>query len=229
MSFEFILACLTVTSKRTNPQQRRHRQRSLLEEQESINRALKDKFSDSNSTQPDKCVTLTATDDMFNDNDRIHSLLNKERFVRENNNNRIESPTQHSTIIDTVSSSDSSTSTLTPLNGQNRLEGDNISIASTTSSLSTSSIATTDSSTMSDGAKRQSVSSLSDLEHLGELPGFHCFVVGFFRVMCQSRLLVGCHQPGEISLLSVNYGHTCGSGGLVPLWLSFSILQNYIT
>ena len=52
-----------------------------------------------------------------------------------------------------------------------RLEGDNISLASTMSSLSTSSVMTTDScSTMSsDVAKRQSVSSLSDLEHLGRL------------------------------------------------------------
>ncbi len=54
-----------------------------------------------------------------------------------------------------------------------RLEGDNISLSSTVSSLSTSSITTTDScSTISstDVAKRQSVSSLSDLEHLGEVP-----------------------------------------------------------
>ena len=50
-----------------------------------------------------------------------------------------------------------------------RMEGDNISLSSTMSSLSTSSAITTDScSTMSsDVAKRQSVSSLSDLEHLG--------------------------------------------------------------
>lgn len=78
-----------------------------------------------------------------------------------NNNNR----TENGSYIEHVSSSDSSTSTLTP---HSRLEGDNISLASTTSSLSTSSIATTDSSTISDAAKRQSVSSLSDLEHLGE-------------------------------------------------------------
>ena len=65
-----------------------------------------------------------------------------------------------------VSSADSSSSTLTP--GGRVPDGDNISLASTTSSLSTSSIATTDSSTLSDAAKRQSVSSLSDLEHLGE-------------------------------------------------------------
>ena len=50
-----------------------------------------------------------------------------------------------------------------------RMEGDNISLSSTMSSLSTSSAITTDScsTTSSDVAKRQSVSSLSDLEHLG--------------------------------------------------------------
>ena len=50
-----------------------------------------------------------------------------------------------------------------------RLEGDNISLSSTMSSLSTSSVITTDScsTVSSDFAKRQSVSSLSDLEHLG--------------------------------------------------------------
>ncbi len=87
------------------------------------------------------------------------------------------------TLTISISSPESQSETRIPPDGNeaqthtqtaSRLEGDNISLSSTLSSLSMSSLATTDSSSnMSDAAKRQSVSSLSDLEHLGTWN--HCF------------------------------------------------------
>ncbi len=84
------------------------------------------------------------------------------------NNNQGETPLSDSSDIHGVSPTSDNMLSVPPTSiHQTRLEGDNISLASTMSSLSTSSMATTDSH-LSDAAKRQSVSSLSDLEHLGK-------------------------------------------------------------
>ena len=85
-----------------------------------------------------------------------------------NNNNQGVAPLSDNSDIHGGSPSSDNTLNVPPTSiHQTRLEGDNISLASTMSSLSTSSMATTDSH-LSDAAKRQSVSSLSDLEHLGK-------------------------------------------------------------
>ena len=84
--------------------------------------------------------------------------------------NATESGPQRQTVVTVTTPTGETNRTVTahpPVIGS-RHEGDNISLASTTSSLSLSSIATTDSNALSDAAKRQSVSSLSDLEHMGK-------------------------------------------------------------
>ena len=171
---------ISVTPRQRNLQKRRNR--SILEEKESLTIALRggtpttEPVHEQNGEQNGESRINERIEERL-DNESYHQHLDKqEQSPRElldselNNNHPLlnrpqTAPADPCRLTDPASDS-SSGSTLT---ASGRLaDGDNISLASTTSSLSTSSIATTDSSTLSDAAKRQSVSSLSDLEHLGE-------------------------------------------------------------
>ncbi len=175
---------------RRERQERRQRQKSLIEEQETIHKETppgKTKsehqenntyenntniaiiqnsdssvspystISSSSSISPYSTISSTSSSgSTFSRNGLSQTQISivSSDSINNNNENNMHTNTNSSNHLHT---------------GQSKTDGDNISLASTVSSLSAcSSVATSESSTLSDSAKRQSVSSLSDLEHLGE-------------------------------------------------------------
>ena len=200
--------CETITMvtaskmKHTPRRRRRERQRSLIEEQETLSRVVR---GDTNATRDEngrtdvekntpcyvrrRPVMTESRDTESHDTEQTQSRVE----YRQTNGVKdawSEGPVQiksmcmlNSSVAETTTSTTATTGVPFVRNDTLRLEGDNISLASNASSLSTSSTVTTDSGTATtdsgtsictvDGAndvfKRQSASSLSDLDHMGKL------------------------------------------------------------
>jgi len=188
--------------KHTPRRRRRERQRSLIEEQETLSRVVR---GDTNATRDEngrtdvekntpcyvrrRPVMTESRDTESHDTEQTQSRVE----YRQTNGVKdawSEGPVQiksmcmlNSSVAETTTSTTATTGVPFVRNDTLRLEGDNISLASNASSLSTSSTVTTDSGTATtdsgtsictvDGAndvfKRQSASSLSDLDHMGKL------------------------------------------------------------
>ena len=195
--------CETVTMvtagklKHTPRRRRRERQRSLIEEQETLSRVVRGETNatcdENGRTDTDKNtpryvrrrpVVPESHDTESHDTEQTQSRVE----YRQTNGVKdawSEGPVQIKSMCMLNSSVAETTTSTTATTGAPfvRNEGDNISLLSNASSLSTSSTVTTDSGTATtdsgtsictvDGAndvfKRQSTSSLSDLDHMGKL------------------------------------------------------------
>jgi len=154
---------VVVVPKNNNRRRRRDRQQSLIKEQELLGKEVK--------SQPDVIPEVqrgNVNDCERVQNNEIHTVVCE---PQSDTHVTVPSATYIANTDFSPSSeeSGSTTSTITTLTRLKPNEGDNISLASTLSSVSTmSSLSTTSEGGPTDAFKRQSVSSLSDLEHLDD-------------------------------------------------------------
>ena len=189
--------CETVTmvtaskTKCTPRRRRRERQRSLIDEQETLSRVVKrdesvDKIT-SGVVSPRRrpCIVAESCDTKKEPmRTEFHQRHNGAMDAWSEGPVRIKSMCMlNSEPAEITTSTTATTGAPFVRNDGFRMEGDDISLASNASSLSTSSTVTTDSGTAttdsganmcivdgtSDAFKRQSASSLSDLDHMGKL------------------------------------------------------------
>ena len=132
---------------------------------------IKEKFKDPMEKGEFTKTTIVENNNELNTEDKdqvfVENSNSSPRTLLQNDNGSVTLENRNNDRLkDTGDKSDVFTNNqklLTPT-----LEGDDISIASTGSTVSVASAATTDSGCNTDKSKRQSVSSLSDLEHLGK-------------------------------------------------------------
>ena len=187
-----------VTATKTNGatrRRRRERQRSLIEEQETLSRVVRGETVEGNVrteaevTPASRVVSPRRRPCLPEQSCDSEKVPTRTVFRQRNNGAWSEGPVQIKSMCMLNTGADETTTSTTATtnvpfvrNSGLRSEGDNISLTSNASSVSTSSTMTADSGTattdsgasvstvdgLGDVFKRQSASSLSDLEHLGK-------------------------------------------------------------